>query len=47
MGTARTDVNGHIDTTVRIPWTVGLRLSTPDTAVYFGAVTPGVTVATK
>jgi len=42
--TAHTDVNGHIDTTVRVPWTVGLRLYTPDTAAYFGAVTPAVVV---
>lgn len=44
VGTARTDVNGHIDTTVRIPWKVGLRLYTPDTGAYFGAVTPGAVV---
>lgn len=42
--TARTDVNGHIDTTVRIPGTVGLRLYTPDTATYFGAVTLALVV---
>lgn len=43
--TLGTDVNGHIDTTVHIPWTVGLRLYTPDTGAYFGAVTAGVAVA--
>jgi len=44
VGTARTDVNGHIDTRVHIPWTVGLRLYTLNTGAYFGAVTPEVVV---
>lgn len=42
--TVRTDVNGHIDTTVRIPWKVGIRLSTPDSSAYFGAVTASASV---
>lgn len=39
VATVTTDRLGHLDVTVRIPWQVGIRLTTADTAVVFGAVT--------
>lgn len=39
-----TDRLGHVDATVRIPWRVGLRLTTPDTATRLGAASAGATV---
>ncbi len=40
----RTDSRGHVDTTVRIPWRVGLRLTDNDDADTFGASTAGSVV---
>ena len=40
LATVTTDRLGHIDLTVRIPYRVGIRLTTADTGEVFGAVTP-------
>lgn len=42
--TVRTDSRGHLDTSVTIPWHVGIRLSAPDTPFAFGAVTPSAAI---
>lgn len=40
LTTVVTDRLGHVDAPLRIPWTVAIRLTTPDTARTFGAATP-------
>lgn len=39
-----TDRLGHLDVTVRIPYRVGIRLTTADSGEVFGAVTPALPV---
>lgn len=44
VATVATDRLGHLDVSVRIPWTVGIRLTDADTSTVFGAVTPLKTI---
>ena len=44
LTTVTTDRLGHLNVNVRIPWTVGIRLTDADTSTVFGAITPLKTI---
>lgn len=44
LTTLRTDSHGHIATSIRIPWRVGIRLVSPDEPLAFGAASASASV---
>ena len=44
LTTLRTDSHGHIATSIRIPWRVGIRLVSPDEPLVFGAASASASV---